>query len=114
MNSRVERMSDYLKTQLTPPGIPAIKQVGMFCNFGPIVELKYRNDELYIKPPQDVWDAYNGDKSIRKEQKIKMKENAKNPLKTYKKKQENARNPLKTYNKKQENARNPLKKYKKK
>ena len=64
MNSRVERMSDYLKTQLIPPGIPAIKQVGMFRNFGPIVELKYRNDELYKKPPQDVWDAYNGDKSI--------------------------------------------------
>ena len=61
-----------------------------------------------------MWDAYDGDKSIRKEQKIKMKENAKNPLKTYKKKQENARNPLKTYNKNKKNSKNPLKTYKKK
>ena len=57
----------------------------MFRNFRPLVELKYRNDVVYEKPSQDVWDAYLGDKSIRKEQKDKMKENAKNPLKTYNK-----------------------------
>ena len=67
MTSRFERINDYLKTQLTPPGIPAIKQVGIFCNFGPIVELKYKNDELYQKPQQKVLDANKGDKSIQKE-----------------------------------------------
>ena len=59
-------MSGYLETQLIPPGIPAIKQVGMFLDFRTIVELKYRNDEFYEKPTQDVWDTYNGDKSIQK------------------------------------------------
>ena len=49
----------------------------MFCNFGTIVKLKYRNDELYMNPSQEVWDIYNGDKIIQKTQKDKMKKNSK-------------------------------------
>ena len=37
---RISIIDTYLKEVLLPPGIPAIKQVGMFQNFRPLIELK--------------------------------------------------------------------------
>ena len=77
LTNRIDIIDTYLKEVLIPPGIPAIKQVGMFQNFRPLVELEYRDNELYKSPPKKVWDDYLGDKEIRKQQKIEMKYHAK-------------------------------------
>ena len=71
LTNRIEIIDNYLKEVLLPPGIPAIKQVGMFQNFRPLVELEYRDNELYKSPPKQVWDAYLGDKKIRTQKKCR-------------------------------------------
>lgn len=57
------------------PGNPVTKQLEMRVNFRNIVEDQYKDDELYQSPPQEIWDAYFGDKSLQSEQKLAMKEN---------------------------------------
>ena len=49
----------------------------MYKNFRPLVDEKYRDDELYKNPPKEVWDAYRGDKEVRQKRKKDMKANAK-------------------------------------
>ena len=66
----------YQKEVLIPPGIPVIKQVGMFQNFCPLVDMGYLDNEWYRSPLQKFWDAYLGDKKIRKEQKMEIKDKA--------------------------------------
>ena len=63
----------YKVKTLEPPGIPAIKQVGMHQNYGPLVPDQYKNDELYRNPPKKVWEQYLGDKAARDKQKKERK-----------------------------------------
>ena len=54
---RKEMIASYPTKTVPSPGIPAIKQVGMHENYRPLVEDKYKNDELYKKPSLDVYDS---------------------------------------------------------
>ena len=61
----------------------------MHENYRPLVEDKYKNDELYKKPSQEVYDAYYGDKAVRADRKklwrkmhkyLKVKKNLRNEI----------------------------------
>lgn len=74
------------KEVLIPPGILAIKQVGMFQNFRPLVDMEYLDKKLYKLPPKEVYDAYQGDRKMKNEQKKKIKDMAQKNIKKKKRK----------------------------
>lgn len=77
ISARPKLLANYKCENLIPPGIPAIKQVTMYQNYRNLIPHQYRSDELYRKPPPDVWEVYKSDKEERKGLKDKKKKQRK-------------------------------------
>jgi hypothetical protein len=65
-------MNQYLRP-INPPGINAYKVVELYTKYRPVVPEDYWEDELYLKPPDEVLKKFKEEKVIRKDNREKVK-----------------------------------------
>ena len=65
-------MNQLLKP-ITPPGINPYKLVELYAKYCPVVPEEYWEDELYLKPDNEVLKKFKEEKVIRKDNREKVK-----------------------------------------
>ena len=69
----LEAHMNQLLKPITPPGINPYKLVELYAKYCPVVPEEYWEDELYLKPDNEVLTKFKEEKVIRKDNREKVK-----------------------------------------